>query len=72
MNITKVQEINTNQKSSTIPKEIAEILKSYVYIYIDPRNGEPFYIGKGKGNRLFTHLDEQSDTKKVTRIAQII
>lgn len=23
----------------------------YTYIYIDPRNGEPFYVGKGKGDR---------------------
>lgn len=49
----------------------AEILKSYVYVYIDPRNGDPFYIGKGKGGRLFSHLDDQSDTEKVSRIAEI-
>jgi uncharacterized protein len=54
-----------------ITDEIAETLKSYVYVYIDPRNGEPFYIGKGKGNRLFSHLDDPSDTKKVARIAEI-
>ncbi|MFC2053161.1 hypothetical protein ACFLV7_02520 [Chloroflexota bacterium] len=54
-----------------ITEEIAETLKSYVYVYIDPRNEEPFYIGKGKGNRLYSHLDDQSDTKKVSRIVEI-
>jgi hypothetical protein len=54
-----------------LPDEIAETLKFYVYVYLDPRNGEPFYIGKGKGDRLFSHLDEQSETKKVARIAEI-
>jgi hypothetical protein len=54
-----------------ITEEIAEILKSYVYMYIDPRNGEPFYIGKGYGDRLFSHLDDKSDHKKVSRILEI-
>jgi len=54
-----------------ITGEVAKILKSYVYVYIDPRNGKPFYIGKGKGNRLFLHLQDQSDTEKVARIAEI-
>jgi uncharacterized protein len=56
-----------------ITSEVAKILKSYVYIYIDPRNGKPFYIGKGKGNRLFSHLRTQSDIekKKVAKISEI-
>jgi hypothetical protein len=54
-----------------ITGEVAKILKSYVYVYIDPRNGKPFYIGKGKGNRLFSHLRDRSDIKKVARIAEI-
>ena len=54
-----------------ITDDMAETLKSYVYVYIDPSNGEPFYIGKGKGSRLFSHLDDQSDTEKVARIAKI-
>ncbi len=54
-----------------ITSEIADTLKSYVYVYVDPRNGEPFYIGKGQGNRLFSHLEDQSDTEKVAKIAEI-
>jgi hypothetical protein len=54
-----------------VTPEVAAILKSYVYIYIDPRNGEPFYIGKGKDNRLFDHLDDQSESEKVARITEI-
>jgi hypothetical protein len=30
--------------------------KFYVYEIIDPRNGETFYVGKGKGDRLKRHL----------------
>lgn len=56
----------------TFTDDITEALKSYVYVYIDPRNGEPFYVGKGKGSRLFSHLDDQAETKKVGRIREII
>src|SRR4030067_992330 len=54
-----------------ITSVVAKILKSYVYVYIDPRNGKPFYIGKGKGHRLFAHLKDQSDIEKVAKIAEI-
>ena len=54
-----------------ISDKIAAIIKSYVYVYIDPRNGEPFYIGKGKENRLFSHLYDLSDTEKAPKIAEI-
>lgn len=48
--------------------EFSEVLKSYVYVYIDPRNGRPFYIGKGKGDRLIAHLKDRIDSKKVMTI----
>ena len=35
--------------------EVIERLKWYVYRLVDPRSGETFYIGKGKGNRVFQH-----------------
>ncbi len=32
----------------------------YVYHLVDPRSGLPFYVGKGKGSRLFQHLRDVS------------
>jgi len=31
-------------------------LKTHVYRLVDPRNGETFYIGKGRGDRVFAHV----------------
>jgi len=43
----------------------------YVYVYIDPRNFEPFYYGKGKGSRKEAHLKSKGESKKLRRIKQI-
>lgn len=40
-------------------------LKYYVYIYSHPETNEIFYVGKGKGNRVFSHLLEQSESEKI-------
>ncbi len=37
------------------PVEVAERLGWYVYRLIDPRNGETFYVGKGRDDRVFKH-----------------
>jgi len=44
--------------------EIEKELKYYVYRLIDPRNGETFYIGKGKGNRVFSHINNELTAKE--------
>ncbi|WP_084444833.1 GIY-YIG nuclease family protein [Hymenobacter roseosalivarius] len=43
----------------------------YVYVYIDPRNFEEFYYGKGIGSRKSAHLSDSSDTEKAKRIKAI-
>lgn len=43
----------------------------YVYVYIDPRNLNEFYYGKGLGNRKFSHLKEDSDSVKAKTIKSI-
>lgn len=48
-----------------------EHLAFYVYVYSDPRTDLPFYIGKGKGNRAFSHLEDRSETEKTLRIREI-
>ena len=37
--------------------EVSEKLKYYVYRLVDPRNGETFYVGRGKNNRVFAHIN---------------
>lgn len=43
----------------------------YVYVYIDPRNLEEFYYGKGTGNRKNAHLKDDGDSEKSLRIRAI-
>jgi len=42
---------------TSFSKETCDELKYYVYRLIDPRNGLTFYVGKGKGNRVFAHTN---------------
>jgi hypothetical protein len=43
----------------------------YVYMYIDPRNNQEFYYGKGKGKRKISHLKGTSDSDLTKRIKAI-
>lgn len=51
-----------SQTKTTIKstEEIISKLKSHVYIYLDPRDGKPFYIDKGQGNSFFALVPKWS------------
>jgi len=65
------------QEMESFQPEVVDRLKSYVYRLIDPRNGETFYVGKGKGNRVFAHiraeqrLDGDELSNKLKRVREI-
>jgi len=48
-----------------IRPEVAARLGFYVYLYIDPRNGKPFYVGKGQGSRALAHLSASAESRKL-------
>ena len=37
---------------------VKEALNYYVYALVDPRDHRIFYIGKGKGDRIFQHAGD--------------
>jgi hypothetical protein len=50
---------------------VVQELKYYVYIYSNPITNEIFYVGKGKENRVFSHLNDTLESKKVAYIADL-
>ncbi len=53
------------------PPEVIQKLRYYVYLYLDPDTDEVFYVGKGRGNRVFNHLKDTSESEKTDRIKEI-
>jgi hypothetical protein len=63
------------QEASVFTQSVIEQLDYYVYFLRDPSNKEVFYVGKGKGNRVFEHvacaLTEVTKSDKLDRIRAI-
>jgi len=57
------------------PKAVVERVATYVYLLKDPRSHEIFYVGKGKGNRVFSHAaasaTDMGEAEKISRIREI-
>lgn len=45
-----------NLTIESFPPAVKQQINYYVYRLIDPRNGETFYVGKGKDDRIFSHI----------------
>ena len=59
-----------------IPDYMHDAVGYYVYRLVDPRDNKTFYVGKGRGNRLFQHVGEALTsegraTLKIDRIRDI-
>jgi hypothetical protein len=67
----------TTPETDSFPPAVARKLKNYVYRLIDPRNGETFYVGQGRGDRVFAHVRGEQRLKdddldnKIKRIRAI-
>lgn len=56
--------------------ETRDALGYYVYCLVDPKDGKVFYVGKGKGDRVFQHAlqaekDNDAESKKLDKIREI-
>ena len=60
-----------NKVEQSIPQRVQEKLKYYVYLYVDPRDSKPFYVGKGHGSRALSHLHEVQNAETGQVIADL-
>lgn len=54
-----------------LPHEVERALGWYVYLYVDPRDGRIFYVGKGRHGRVLAHLGEEGEKRKHKAIREI-
>lgn len=78
--IERMMSILSSMDTSSIrafsEKALASLNGYYVYALVDPRDDKVFYIGKGTGNRVFSHEMEsdkgsKSEKKKLQKIYDI-
>lgn len=54
--------LNSNEEPTEFDDVAIDKLEHYVYGLIDPRTKKPFYVGKGTGNRVFSHAQRNITT----------
>ena len=47
---------SVSRAPAAFPPGVAEKLNTYVYLLVDPRNGRPFFVGSGRGDRCHRHV----------------
>ena len=74
--ISVLESLDSPHITAFSEKTLAAINGYYVYALIDPRSNDVFYIGKGTGNRVFSHEAESekvslSEKEKIEKIKDI-
>jgi uncharacterized protein len=62
---------NEVEELERLPPGVAERLGHYVYLYVDPETGKPFYVGKGKGGRALAHMGATGESRKAQKLADL-
>ncbi|MBR2931426.1 MAG: excinuclease ABC [Rikenellaceae bacterium] len=63
---------NVGLESLRFDEKTQAYLGSYVYMLIDPDDKKPFYVGKGRGNRVFDHIHTALNSEDVTEKYDVI
>ncbi len=68
--------VNSQNMKEFSEKSISALNGYYVYALVDPRDDKIFYVGKGRGNRVFSHEKEsdksqRSEKEKLKKIREI-
>jgi hypothetical protein len=66
-------------KGNHFSQVVSDNLRCYVYRLIDPRSGTTFYVGRGRGDRVFSHAagnenattSEEAESQKMKMIQDI-
>ena len=61
---------NAQLWDENVLKHVANELGRYVYMLVDPRDGIPFYVGKGQGTRVLSHLWAARHSLESKRVAE--
>lgn len=66
--ILKLLTVNNAKHISTFSEKAFDALNEfYVYALVDPRDDKVFYVGKGTGNRIFSHEIESAKSHKTEK-----